>query len=485
LEKHVGSWFGAFAFSFAVSFAVACGGAADDAERTASSGSGGEGNAGGAGSQSDLAPIRWVRSLGNAYEGALVAASDGTAAIALTTDDGLEVTLSTATGEVAWQQLIEAGTGVSLDSWDRPSLAIVENGVIHAAFRAGGDTIVANGAAVACAGVCGVHAAYSRDGVLEQFDATVGAELVQVVSTSNGHARLTRNLGDGVLRGPQILLAGYSSDAVQLWETELSAQDFSPWLYVVSDGADAIYVVGMDQGAGCGVVARLSASDGEPAWEQRHCVDGATVSVSDPGVLRDGHLLVPTTITQRGGGTMYELVAIAPSGSREWASPLPWLARPTPFGEGGALLQLQPTGPLAMIDARGLSQWQWPGEPSDGEINATLGGPCAATAVEAPDGDFYLLTLACPAARTLLDASDVAESTEPQGDTREWLLARVSPDVATGYARSCGNGLLDPGELCDGEQFAGIQSCEEANLGVGPVGCVGCDYDFSECSGSR
>jgi hypothetical protein len=46
---------------------------------------------------------------------------------------------------------------------------------------------------------------------------------------------------------------------------------------------------------------------------------------------------------------------------------------------------------------------------------------------------------------------------------------------------TCGNGVLDPASR-DGDQFIGVESCEEANLGAGPVACVacvGCDYDLS------
>jgi hypothetical protein len=46
---------------------------------------------------------------------------------------------------------------------------------------------------------------------------------------------------------------------------------------------------------------------------------------------------------------------------------------------------------------------------------------------------------------------------------------------------SCGNGQLDEGEDCDGELFRWAQSCDEANLGSGPLGCDRCVVDLSVC----
>lgn len=46
---------------------------------------------------------------------------------------------------------------------------------------------------------------------------------------------------------------------------------------------------------------------------------------------------------------------------------------------------------------------------------------------------------------------------------------------------SCGNGMLDDDEGCDGDLFRGAQSCDQAMLGSGPLACKQCVTDLSVC----
>lgn len=50
-------------------------------------------------------------------------------------------------------------------------------------------------------------------------------------------------------------------------------------------------------------------------------------------------------------------------------------------------------------------------------------------------------------------------------------------------AGACGDGVLDPGEDCDGAASA-ASSCDEIGQGDGLLGCTaGCKYDTSQCAG--
>jgi sulfatase modifying factor 1 len=55
-----------------------------------------------------------------------------------------------------------------------------------------------------------------------------------------------------------------------------------------------------------------------------------------------------------------------------------------------------------------------------------------------------------------------------------------SEGEATGTVPVCGNGVMQPGELCDGEDLQG-QTCETLGLDGGSLGCRGCLFDASGC----
>ena len=53
--------------------------------------------------------------------------------------------------------------------------------------------------------------------------------------------------------------------------------------------------------------------------------------------------------------------------------------------------------------------------------------------------------------------------------------------TATPSASSCGDGIIDAGEDCDGINLNG-ESCESQGCGSGTLLCLNCNFLFSECS---
>ena len=45
----------------------------------------------------------------------------------------------------------------------------------------------------------------------------------------------------------------------------------------------------------------------------------------------------------------------------------------------------------------------------------------------------------------------------------------------------CGNGVKDPGEVCDGDDFGGL-TCQDIGFFGGELGCSGCQLDKGECT---
>ncbi|MFY0536883.1 hypothetical protein [Nannocystis pusilla] len=57
-----------------------------------------------------------------------------------------------------------------------------------------------------------------------------------------------------------------------------------------------------------------------------------------------------------------------------------------------------------------------------------------------------------------------------------------STSTTTGRPTACGDGILDPGELCDGDQLGG-ESCESQGFDGGELGCLDtCEFDTQNCS---
>lgn len=62
----------------------------------------------------------------------------------------------------------------------------------------------------------------------------------------------------------------------------------------------------------------------------------------------------------------------------------------------------------------------------------------------------------------------------------------VAGVAGVGVAGTCGDGVIDPGEQCDGANFAGL-TCNSATMGAEPNGqlyCAACAIDLSGCYGT-
>ena len=60
---------------------------------------------------------------------------------------------------------------------------------------------------------------------------------------------------------------------------------------------------------------------------------------------------------------------------------------------------------------------------------------------------------------------------------------RIDTGTCVGGAGSCGNGVLNPGEVCDGNEYFGdINFCQEISGGlIGDLACNNCDYNVNSC----
>jgi hypothetical protein len=309
--------------------------------------------------------------------------------------------------------------------------------------------------------------------------------------------------------------------------------------FLAGDGADGFYVVGSH--TGCGAIARVSAADGSVMWEQPACGSGMVTMLSDVVVMDDGSALARA---QTRSASQWSLLRFARNGELTTSAELPLQMRPNAAAGDTALLSAIGSGPIAGIGADGDARFQWPGTIADGALSPQPSGFCQADLAPAPDGDVYVLSRGCASARALLGAPALSEIwTDPLDEAPydQWFVARLrlredyrptcgnglldpgercdgddfdNPDVVldgtphlwqcsewlqgAGYTgapacsddckidlsvcdSSCGNGMLDEGESCDGELFRGAQSCDEANLGSGPLGCQQCEVDFSVC----
>ncbi len=62
-----------------------------------------------------------------------------------------------------------------------------------------------------------------------------------------------------------------------------------------------------------------------------------------------------------------------------------------------------------------------------------------------------------------------------------WLVQGGCGDDSVGGGGACGDGILDVGEACDGDDFGGV-TCESLGLGTGTLACNGdCTLDTSGC----
>ena len=65
-----------------------------------------------------------------------------------------------------------------------------------------------------------------------------------------------------------------------------------------------------------------------------------------------------------------------------------------------------------------------------------------------------------------------------------WFSDLFGPQGFTGKVTAgiCGNGIIEPGELCDGEDPLGdITSCADFGFASGTLSCINCKFDTSKC----
>lgn len=309
--------------------------------------------------------------------------------------------------------------------------------------------------------------------------------------------------------------------------------------FLAGDREGGFYVVGSRV---CAAIARLSADDGSTIWTQEACGDDDSLTIlSDAVVMGDGTVVARA---QSRDADRWPVLAFEIDGQLSATIELPFELRPAAADADTAYLAPISLGAIAGIGQGGDARFQWPGTLADGAIAPHPSGLCQADVAPAPDGDLYVLSRGCASARALLGAPPLHESWTDPLDSEpyyQWLLARVrvpddyqprcgnglrdldeacdgddfdNPQVSadgaprlslcsdwlsgggqSGTAQctsdcevdlsacdsSCGNGMLDENEDCDGDLFRGAKSCDEARLGSGPLACSQCRVDLSVC----
>jgi hypothetical protein len=531
-------------------FAWAClGGACSAGSETAVEADGGAGN----GDINASAPpeVRWRSSIDSTEIAEIAALPEGAVLVASVarssggTSAQLDVKMLEPDGTMRWSQAIAAGHPRTPETG--PPLAVDAHGDIYLLLGRQDDSarIQIGDQGLQCAtNSCLGLASFDAGGELRWLVAIdVALDWHWIAATDDGVV-LALAFGDS---GPILMAVG--ADGAERWTQPYPIDIPAPYLlgavtlgagrFLAGDRAGGVYVAGSERG--CGVLARVSGADGSVTWKQQACGDGMLGMLSDVVVLEDGTAFARAHARDAAHGL---IVSFAPSGELIASFDLPFAARPSAAGGDTALLAALATGPVAGIAADGSARFQWPGTLAEGALSAHPSGPCQADLAPAPDGELYVLSRGCAPARALLGAPKLGELwTDPldEGPYDQWLLARVH--VPDDYAPRCGNGLLDPGESCDGDDFdnprvtrdgaprlsycsewlegtgnsgmatctdhcnvdlsscqttcgngmldpdescdgdlfRGSHTCDEANLGSGPLACDHCEYDLSVC----
>jgi hypothetical protein len=483
---------------------------------------------------------RWVKRLDGAYA-RLLGRPDGSVVVVTTTATQTRLRAFAPDGTESWSHGYDV-TPFNLP-FDAPEIAISPNNETYLSVNVSSNDGAALGDLGAdCADGCSVVAAFDADGELRWSTARPAAQSRYLAALEDGVVVATIDLNT------LPALTRFSSSGELAWQQPWPITDFWPAIiaggaFAAGDGAGGFYLASTALRTGeslgirtCGVITRYDAEQGEESWHAEGCGDAVDSQVyfSNVVALRDGAVAVLAS-----GTAEPAVLSFAGTSEPRFSVPLAQSARLTPFDGAGLLAISTDSGPVAAVDDGGSTRWQWPGQLDDGALTAHPSGLCQGSAAMAPDGELYVLTRACAAARALLDVR-LAEG-EVLEDT--WLLARLRIDRNEAVAPRCGNGWLDPGEACDGEDFAvpdeprdgyprpascsswlagegwsqaptctsacdvdlaacettcgngrldegescdgemfsHAQSCDEAELGSGPLGCDGCEVDLSVC----
>lgn len=492
-----------------------------------------------AGGRGPAATPRWFEQL-SASSARLVARPDGGAVVVTTTDTETRVRSFDPNGDERWSYGLDS-TPFNLP-WGAPELAVGPMGDTYLSISVSPEQrAVLGDRAAECSDGCSAVASFDPEGALRWITPMLRRQSRYLAAVEDGVVVA------GIDVGPPSTLTLLSTAGEVAWEQPWQFDDF--WkaviagdAFIAGDGADGFYVAstartdGGAAGSVCAVIARHRASDGAESWHEQWCDPAGEWNVffSDVVTLRDG--VAAATV---GGLDERLMMGFDGSGEPLFSIALPRAARATQFGEASFLTVTPDVGPVAAIDDRGQPLWQWPGQLDDGALTDHPSGLCKGDAAPAPDGELYVLTRPCAAVLALLDAT-VSEAASLD-DT--WLLARVAVDTEDGEPARCGNGWLDPGEGCDGEDFEipetprdgwpreaqcdswfsgngwthapsctsecevdlsacestcgngeldenegcdgdmfrHAQSCDDAMLGSGPLGCNECEVDLSVC----
>lgn len=115
-------------------------------------------------------------------------------------------------------------------------------------------------------------------------------------------------------------------------------------------------------------------------------------------------------------------------------------------------------------------------DPANFTVGNTNGNSGSGTAASSGGGD---------STTEVADGSASATSTTGGADTQSAVDSTTGGPADTGNVGNCGNGVIDAGEQCDGNDLQGFD-CQSLGLNSGTLACdpMMCTFDTSMCSSS-